>query len=171
VEVLADQPADDRAERQAERRDRPPDADRGRPLAGIGERRGDDREAGRHHQRRAETLHRPRGDQHVGAARQSGPERGEREDDQAGQEHPAPTEDVRDPAAHQQQAAEHEQVAAHDPFKAADRQVQAALDRRERDIHNIAIQVAHEGRKADRRQRPPPCPRRHGCVPSDWIVY
>ena len=143
VQVLADQAADDRAERQAERPDRPPDADRGRPLAGVGERRGDDREARGHHQRRAEALHRPRRDQHVGAAGQARRQRGEREDDQAGQEHPASAEDVRDPAADQQQAAEHEQVAAHDPLKPADRQVQAALDRRERDVDHVVIEIAH----------------------------
>jgi hypothetical protein len=170
VQVLADQAADRRAERQAEGADRAPDADRGGPLPRVGERRRDDRQGGGHQHRRAEALHRPGGDQHPGAAREPGRQRGQREDGQADEEHPAPADQVRDPAADEQQAAEYEQVAAHDPLKAADRYVQAVLDRRQRHVDHVVIKVSHERCEADRCQRPPASPCGHWTDPFT-VVY
>ena len=79
VDVLGQQPADERADRERERRDAGPDADRGAALAGR-ERRRDDRERRGVHERRADTLDHARGDQLLARAREPAPERRERED-------------------------------------------------------------------------------------------
>ena len=77
-----DQAADERADRERERRDAGPDADR-RPALARRERDGDDRERRRVHHRGAEALDDARADQHVRAAGEPAGERGGREDDEA----------------------------------------------------------------------------------------
>ena len=66
--VLGEQAADERADRERDRRDADPDADRRAALARR-ERRGDDRERRRVHQRGADALDDARGDQRLARSR------------------------------------------------------------------------------------------------------
>jgi len=108
-----------------------------------------------HQQRRADALDRAAGDQHRAAAGQARGQRGDREQRHPGQEEPPPAEHVGEPAADQQQPGQREQVAADHPLQARHRQVQVALDGRDRDVDDVVIQVGHERGQADGRQRPP----------------
>ena len=82
-------------------------------------------------------------------------ERGQREDRQADQEEPAPAVEVGQPAPGQQQPGENQDVAADDPFQARERQMQAALDGRDRDVGHVVVEVGHESSERHRHQGPP----------------
>src|SRR5262249_50583503 len=127
--VRGGEAADEWPERERERADRRPQADRPGALPPVLERRDDDRERGGHQQRRAESLRGAAGDQHTPAARQPGRERGEREHRQANEEQPAPAVDIGEPAADQHETGEDQDIPADHPLQARHRQVQAALDR------------------------------------------
>src|SRR5262249_39648247 len=88
-------------------------------------------------------------------------QRGQGEQDQPGQDPPAPPVHVGQPAADQHQAGEHQDVAADDPLQPGDAQPEVALDRRQRDVHHVVVQVGHEGGQRHRRQHPPPPLVRH----------
>ena len=98
VDVLGDHAADQRPDRQRQRRDAGPDADRHAALPRR-ERRGDDRQRRRVHQRRADALHDARADQHAGAVREAAEERRRGEDDEADDEDAPPAEHVRELSA------------------------------------------------------------------------
>src|SRR5207237_990813 len=78
-------PAEQRADREREGRDAGPDPDR-RPALARWERRRDDRERRRVHQRGADALHGARGDERAGTARQAAPQRRPGEDHQSDDE-------------------------------------------------------------------------------------
>ena len=145
VQMLADETADQRAERQCHRADRRPDPDRRGALPGVLERRHDDRQRGRDDEGGAQALHQPGRDQDSTAASQTCAEGCQREDGQPGQEQPPPSEQVSQPATGQQEAGEHQDVAADYPFQACEGQVQAALDGGYRDIGHVVVEVGHEG--------------------------
>ena len=58
-------------------------------------------------------------------------------------------------ARHEQQPGEHQDVGAHHPLQARDRQVEVALDGRDRDVDDVVVEISHEGGQADRHQCPP----------------
>src|SRR5205814_10125478 len=82
VEMLRDEAADERPDRERHRRDARPDADR---LAALPrrERGGDDRERRRVHERAAKALDDARADQEAAVRRQPAGEAGPGEDDQS----------------------------------------------------------------------------------------
>src|SRR5439155_1095483 len=80
------------AGRGAEAADRAPDAERNVALTALGERRREDRQRRRGDHRRAEPLERARRDQRPLRPGQARQQRGEREQDDAGEEEPPPTE-------------------------------------------------------------------------------
>ena len=82
-------------------------------------------------------------------------ERGDREDDEADDEDPPAAEQVGELAAREHQDAEGERVAVDDPFELRDADVQVALDRRQRDVHDRVVEHDHEQAERDRPQRPP----------------
>ena len=84
-----------------------------------------------------------------------GAQRGQREHRQPDHEQPPPAVHVGQPAADQQQPGEHQDVAADHPLQARDRQVQVALDGRDRDVRHVVVEISHEGGQADRHQCPP----------------
>ena len=61
-----------------------------------------------------------------------------------------------EPATGEQQAGEHQDVAADHPLQAGRGQVQVALDRRDRDVDDVVVEVGHEGGQCDRDQGPGP---------------
>src|SRR5205814_1082097 len=71
--------------------DRAPDAERDVALTALGERRREDRQRRRRDHRRAEPLERARRDQRRLRPGQARQQRGEREQDDAGEEEPPPT--------------------------------------------------------------------------------
>ena len=115
--------ADERPDRERERGDAGPDADRSAALPRR-ERGGDDRERRRVHQRRAEALDdaRARSARSRSPARpQASDERGE--DREADDEHPPAAEQVGELAAGEHERAEGERVAGDDPLELGDLQV------------------------------------------------
>ena len=108
---------------------------------------------GRH--RAADALDEPGGDQHPRAGGQAAGERGEDEHRDAGEEHPLAAEQVAEPAAEQQQAAERDQVGVHDPAQAAGGEAEVGLDRGQRDGHDRAVEDDHQGRRAQDDEREP----------------
>jgi hypothetical protein len=75
----------------------------------------DQREGDRGHDRAADPLHRPSGDEHALAGGEPAQDRGAGEERDAAQEHPAVPEKVAQPSAQQQEASEGEQVGVYDP--------------------------------------------------------
>src|SRR3982074_3628470 len=67
-------------------------------------------------------------------------QRGDGEQGDAGQEHPAAAEDVAGPAAEQQQAAERERVPVQHPGQAGRGEVQPGLDMRKRDVYDGRVE-------------------------------
>jgi hypothetical protein len=134
--------------------DRRPDAHCHRPVAGRGERRRDDRERGRGDQRGTESLHGTRRDQHGVVAGESGDQGRDGEGGEARDEQTPPAVDVAEPTAGQQQAREHQDVAADHPLQCGRAQVQVALDGRDRDVDDVVVEVGHEGRQRHRHQHP-----------------
>ncbi len=56
-----------------------------------------------------------------------------------------------------------EDVAAHDPFEPGERQAQLALDRRQRHVDHVVVEIGHEGRQRHGRQHPPSAERISEC--------
>ena len=118
VDVLGDEPADERADREGHRGDAGPDADR-HPALVRRERRRDDRERRGQHQRGADALRRARADQHLAGGGEPAGERGEREDGEAEQEDAFAAEEVGQLPAREHQHREGEGVRVHRPLELA----------------------------------------------------
>ena len=106
------------------------DAHRLRPLGRLGEQRHDQRQRDRGDDRAAESLHRARADQHRLRRRQPAGERGEREQRDPDQEQPPLAEEVAEPAAEEEKAAEGEQVGVHHPGQRRLGEAEILADRR-----------------------------------------
>ena len=154
ADVLGEEAAEHRPDRQRQRRDAGPGAHRLAALVG-GEGIGDDRERPRHHQRRADALDDAADDQRGLVRGEAGGRRGEGEDDHAGEEHPPAAEDVAEPPAGRQQHGEGERVAVDRPLQARDRGPQVLLDRGQGDVHDRVVEHDHEQREAHRAEGPP----------------
>ena len=117
VAELGQDAADEDADRSACAADGSPGGESLRPLVAL-EGGHDDRERCRGEHRCAETLARASGEQGAGGTRHRRGEGGGGEDAEAGQEHPAPSEQVGCAAAEEEQAAEDERVARDRPADA-----------------------------------------------------
>ena len=151
VDVLGDQAADERADREGERGDAGPDADRRSPLLRR-ERDSDDRERRRVHQRRAEPLDDARRDQERRVTGQAAREGREREDGEADDEHPAPAEKVGELAAREHESPEGEGVPGDHPLELGHLEVERLLDGGQRHVHDRVVEHDHE--EAERRPLP-----------------
>ena len=127
-DVVDQRAGDDGARRTAEPGDAAPHAERLDPLDRVGEQQRDQAERRRCRERLAGALQEPGRDEHPGVHRGTAGGRRDREDRDAEQEHPSPTEDVGEPAAEQQQAAGHQHVAVDHPREAGLGEVQVVLD-------------------------------------------
>ena len=82
-------------------------------------------------------------------------ERGEREQDQAADEHAPAPEQVGEPAAEQQEAAEGEHVGVDDPGEVVLGEVERVADRRQRDVDDRGVEDDDELRHAQQGERDP----------------
>jgi hypothetical protein len=98
-------------------------------------------------------LQRPR--RHERGLRMGEPaeQRGQREQGEPAHENPPPPEDVPRPAAEQQEAAEGQQVGVDHPRERSPRKAQVVFDRRQRHVHDRAVENDHQLRRANEQQR------------------
>src|ERR1700744_1242963 len=127
-------------------------------LLRLGECGGQQRQRRRHQQRGEHALASPRGHQHGEVDRSAPHGRNTREAGQAGQERFLPAQQVSQPAAEQQQAAERQRVRGDHPLPVYLGEVQGLLDRRQRDVHHRKVQDHHQLRQADHAQDQPALP-------------
>jgi hypothetical protein len=100
-------------------------------------------------------VHRPGGQQPGLGGGEAAEQRGQRKHDDAGDEDPAPAEDVTGPAAEQQQAAERQRVGVHHPLEPGAREAERVLDVWQRHVHDRGVQHHHELRGGDDHQGEP----------------
>jgi hypothetical protein len=134
------------------------DAHRDRSLPRLRELGHDQREDHRRGDRAAEPLDEARGDQHDLVAGNPASRRGEREQHEAAEKDALAPDQVAEPAREQQEAAERDHVRVDDPGQVRLREVQVALDRRQRDVHNRRVEDHHQLAQADDRERYPAAP-------------
>ena len=139
AEPLGQDPAEQDARGAAGPRDRAPDAERLVALGTLVPVRGDDRQGGRRDDRRAEALEGAGDDQEDVRGRQAAGQRGEREEHEAADEHPPAPEQVGEPSAEQQEAAEEEGVGVDDPGEVVLAELEVAADRREGDVDDRGV--------------------------------
>jgi len=106
-------------------------------------------------QRRAEALQRASGDELRLARRQPAEQRGQREQDEADHEQPAPSEQVGHPPAEQQKAAERQRVGVGNPREVLLGEPQVLSDRRDRHVDDRGVEDDHELRAGQQGQREP----------------
>ena len=179
VLALADRavgdPQDDGADRHVDEEDRPPAEDvreraaderaecegradggavGGQRLDPVGRlRRGlrDQRERRGEHQRCAEALNRPRGDEHLDASGRTANGRAEGEDREAQHEELAPPDTVGDGAGGEDRCGERDRVRVDHPLQAVETRVEATGDPRQRRVDDADVQHQHRRRGTRRR--------------------
>jgi len=165
-QVLGQDPAQHQADRAAGAHDRAVDAERLAALVRVAERRGQDRQ-GRGREKRAERpLGGARRDQHGKAGRRAADGRRGGEPERAGQERDLAPDQVAEPPAEQQQAAERQRVGGHHPLPVGGGEAQVPLRGRQRDVHDRGVQHHHELGQADGAQDQPPAGIRAGPRPG-----
>jgi hypothetical protein len=164
-QVRGERAAEQQPDRGARTRDRAVDPEGLAPLLGVAERRGQQRQRGRREHRGEHALAGTGGDQHGEVDRRAADRRGHGEADQAGEEHDLAADQVGQPAAEQQQAAERQRVGGHDPLPVDVVEVQRVLRRRQCQVHHGQVEDDHELRDADY-DEDPPAPRVGPRVPA-----
>ena len=157
-QVLGQRAAQQQPDRAAGPGDRPVDAERLAAVLLAGERGGQQRQRRRHQQRRERALAGPRGDQHGEVDRGAADGRHDGEPGQPDQEGDLPAQQVGQPAAEQQQAAERQRVGGDHPLPVHGAETQRPLRGRQRDVHDRQVQHHHQLRQADHAQDQPPPP-------------
>ena len=94
-------------------------------------------------------------DEHPEALRRSADGGGDREPGEPADEGPLASEEVGDPPAEQEQAAERQRVGGHHPLAVVNREVQGALCGRQRDVHDGRVEHDHQLGDADDQQDRP----------------
>ena len=125
------------------------DPEREVPLAALGERGHQQRERRRREQRAAEALEGAEADQRGLRPGEAAEQRADGEEGEPRDEQPPAPEQVGEPAAEQQDAAEHDRVGGDHPLQVRLREVQVGLDRRQRDVHDRDVEDDHELRGDD----------------------
>ena len=143
-----EQPADQRPGGEREPDRRAPGADRAPPLGAL-EGLGEDRQRAREHDRRAEPLEEPRGDQRARARRERAQQRGRGEHRQPDQEQPPAAEAVGEAAGGEQEHRERERVAAEHPLQVGEARAERLGDRRLRDLRRGHVEQQQRRRDAD----------------------
>jgi hypothetical protein len=126
-EVLGQDPAQHQSDRAPAAHDRAVDAERLATFLGVAERGGQDRQRRRREKRPERALGGAGRDQHAEAARGTTDGRCGGEAQHTGQERDLAPEQVAEPAAQQQQAAEGERVGGHHPLPLGGREAQVLL--------------------------------------------
>ena len=102
------------------------------------------RERDRGDDRSADALDGASRDQEPLRVREPAAQRGSGEERDADQEQPPVPEEVAEPAAEQEKAAEGQQVGVHDPRERLLREAEIVPDRRQRDVHDRAVEDDHD---------------------------
>ena len=138
------------------------------------ERRGQQGERQREHQRRARALHGAGRDQRAGVRRQRARGRGRGEQADPGGQHPPPAQPLPQRRAGQQQHGEAQRVGVHRPLQGGQRRVQVQPDHRQGGRDDLRVQRHHQRRRRGQRQHPalPAGQARTVCthVSSSWSV-
>ena len=140
----------------AEPGDAGPGGDGPGPLLGIGEQVGDDRQRGRHHERRPEAHEGPGGDQGGGAAGEGRQHRADAEDGHADEERAAAPVAVAEAPRREQEPGEHQDVGVDDPLQVAGRRVELVDERRQGDVEDRVVEDDQQQAQAQDPQRQPP---------------
>ena len=146
---LGEDPTQQQTDRAAADGDRAPDPQGPGPVPALGEGGGQHREGGRRHQRTAQAL---QGTSRHQLGRRPGEaveQRGCREERDADHEEPAPAEEITGASAEQEKPAEGQRVGIDHPLEVPGGEVEAALDRGQRHIHDGRVQDHHELGEAD----------------------
>lgn len=155
VQVLGQQPAQDQAECGAAGGDRAEDAEGRTALPGVRE-GGGEQPQGRGGEQGAEpALEGAGAEEHGGAVRRAAEGGGGGEAQQADGEDAFAAEEVAQPSAEQQQAAEGERVGGDHPLPVGVGDAQVPLRRRQRDVHDGDVEDDHELGDGDDHQHPP----------------
>ena len=157
-QVLGQRAAEQQAHGAACRGDRPVDTERLAALLRLGERGRQQRQRRRHQDRGESALAGACGDQHGEVDRGTADGRDAREAEQPDQERHLPANQVGQPPAEQQQAAERQGVGRDDPLPVHRAEVQRVLRGRQRDVHHRDVKDHHELRKADHAEDEPAPP-------------
>ena len=110
------------------------------------------RDGQREHQRPGRALDDPEGDHDVGRRSESARDRGDGEQREAGEQRPAPPEDVADTPAEDEQRREREHVAADHPLEIRGRDVEVLGHPRECEVEREVVELDDEHRQRRGRQ-------------------
>jgi DNA-binding MarR family transcriptional regulator len=133
----------------------PPDAESEVSLTAFPEGRRQDRERGRREQRRSQALEGAEADQRAFRPGEPVEQRAHGEEREPRHEQAATAEQVGEPAAEEQDAAEEDRVGRDHPLQALLGEVQVGPDRRQRHVHDRHVQDDHELRRDDDREGDP----------------
>ena len=157
-EVLGQHAAEDEADGSAAAGDGAEDPERLSALGGVGEGGVQQRQGGGGEQRAEGALQCPRAREQAEALSGASERRCDGETDQPGDQGRPAAEDVADPPADQEQAAECDGVRRDDPLAVVVGEVQRLLRRRQSDAHDRRVEHDHELRDGDEGEDPPaPC--------------
>ena len=164
VEGVGEDAAEEHAEAAAAGHHEAEDAHRLRPFGLLGEEVHHQRQRDGRDDRAAEPLECPRRDQKPCRRGHTARDRGNGEERDADQEHPAMAVEVTEPAAEQEEAAEREEIRIHDPRERRLREAEVFSDRRQRDVHDRRVEDDHQVAEAEDVQREPAGAVIHGHV-------
>ena len=161
VERVREDAAEKDADRPAARGDEAEDAHRLRALGRLGEEGHRQRERDGGDDRAADALHGARADEHLLRGGEAARRRREREERDAEQEEPPVPEQVAEPSAEQQEAAEGDQVRVHDPRERLLGEAEILADRRQRDADDRHVEDDHQVAEAEDQEGQPACAGAH----------
>ena len=115
----------------------------------------DQRHAKRHHDGRAETLRRPRGDQQPERGRDAAQDRGDGEQEEPGEQQPSAADDVAQPPDADDQGGDGEEIGEHDPLDLLERGVERLRQRRQRHVGDAGAERGQQDRERQAGERPP----------------
>ena len=144
VEHVREHAAEQNPDNAAARKHEAKDAHRLRPVGRLGEESHDKRQRDRRDDGAADSLHRPRDDQELLGVCESAEERGNREERNTRQEQPPVAEEIAQPPAEQQEAAEREQIGVHHPRQRRLAEAEVVANRREGDVHDRPVEDDHQ---------------------------
>ena len=127
------------------------------PSANVG----DERDRGRHGQRRPDALQGPRNHEHGGPGRQAARQRHRAEERESEHEGAPPSHEVGHPAAEEQQSAVGQHVRVGDPRQPALADVEVRADARQRDLRDRQVERVEHDRGADHEENERPACARH----------
>lgn len=150
--MVEQDPAHDRADREAGSAEDGPQRDRLGPFALI-EQHGEDRERRRKEHRCADAHERAQPDELRRRRREGSGERAASEHREAREEHRLAAVTIREPAAEQQQARDHNRVRVDDPLQIVNVGLQINREERQRHIGHRHVDRAHQGGETQHAQR------------------